>query len=192
MASSIFLNIPQRPELINAILKTVIKKTQNIALIGMPGCGKSTVGKYLVQLINRPLADIDELIAAAAGKNIPRIFAEDGEDFFRQIETRILSEQAAKNGTVIATGGGIVTRAENFDLLRQNSLIIYLKRDLNDLEKKDRPLSGSIGIETLAKQRLPLYETWSDIIIDVKESPELTAMEISKEIENYISCHLPV
>jgi len=192
MASCLFLNIPQRPELVNIIKKAITDKTQNIALIGMPGCGKSTASKNIAQAMNRPLADIDELITEAAGKSIPQIFAEDGEDAFRRMETQILREQAAKNGIVIATGGGVVTRAENLNLLRQNSLIIYLKRGLNDLEKKGRPLSGSVGIETLAKQRLPLYEAWSDIIVNVKAAPELTAAEIIKEIENYSTCHLSV
>jgi len=183
MASRLFLDAPERPELVSAIINAIIKKTRNIALIGMPGCGKSTAGKNLSQSLERPLADIDELITAAAGKSIPQIFAEDGEELFRRTETRILGEQAAKSGAVIATGGGIVTRAENLDLLRQNSLIVFLKRDLTELATTGRPLSGSIGIETLAKQRLPLYEAWSDIIIEVEASPELTAARILKAIE---------
>jgi len=153
-------------------------KIKNIALIGMPGCGKSTVGKVLSQTMKRPLADIDSLIEAAAGKNIPRIFAEEGEDAFRQMETRILGEEAAKSGMIIATGGGIVTRAENLDLLRQNSVIVYLKRDLKELVTDGRPLSGSVGIETLAKQRIHLYEAWSDFMIHVEEDPQKTAARI--------------
>ena len=170
-------------ELVNTIVNAVTKKTQNIALIGMPGCGKSTAGKNLAQAMNRPLADIDELITAAAGKSIPRIFAEDGEESFRKIETRILAEETAKSGAVIATGGGIVTRSENHDLLKQNSLVIFLKRGLTELSTAGRPLSNSIGIETLAKQRLPSYEAWSDIIIESEANPELTAAQILKAIE---------
>lgn len=156
---------------------------KNIALIGMPGCGKSTVGKLLAEKLNYPLADIDQLIEAAAKKSIPQIFAEDGEEIFRKLETHALSGQAAKTGTVIAAGGGIVTRTENLPLLKQNSIIIYLKRRLEELETKNRPLSGSVGIETLAKQRLPLYEMWSDYTVDVEENPGKTVNRILEKIE---------
>jgi len=173
----------ERSQLTDKIINAVISRTRNIALIGMPGCGKSTIGKQLAKTLNRPLADIDELIASCAEKNIPRIFAEDGEETFRGIETRVLGEQAARSGIVIATGGGIVTRPENFNLLRQNSLIIYLKRGLNELTVSGRPLSGSVGIETLAKQRLPLYESWSDCIIDIEANPGLTVKKILNTLE---------
>ncbi|MCL2181157.1 MAG: hypothetical protein FWB83_08515, partial [Treponema sp.] len=165
MASRLFLNEPERGgsvSLIEKIVSAVISKTRNIALIGMPGCGKSTVGKILAGEMNRPLADIDSLIEAAAGKSIPRIFKEDGEDFFRGLETQALGGETKKSGIVIAAGGGVVTRHENLDLLRQNSVILYLKRGLSGLVTEGRPLSGSVGIETLAKQRLHLYEAWSD------------------------------
>ena len=160
----------------------MLNETRNIALIGMPGCGKSTIGKILAQTVNRPLADIDRLIEKAAGKSIPRIFTEDGEDTFRQIETRLLGEEAAKSGMVIATGGGVVTRHENLGCLRKNSIIIYLKRDLSELITTDRPLSQSKGIEMLAKQRLPLYEGWSDCVIDIDKNHEKTVMRILEAI----------
>jgi shikimate dehydrogenase len=159
-------------------------KTRNIALIGMPGCGKSTVGRILAEKLERPFSDIDELIEKAAGKCIPKIFAEDGEESFRLLETRILGEEAKKNGLVIATGGGVVTRPENLDLLRKNSLVIFLKRDLSELVTEGRPLSKSEGIEALAKQRLPLYETWSDYTIPVESNPQQTAIRILNEVKN--------
>jgi len=167
------------------------KKIKNIALIGMPGCGKSTVGKTLSQVMNRPLADIDSLIEESAGKNIPRIFAEDGEEEFRRLETRTLrsalrralGREAAKSGIVIAAGGGVVTRPENLELLRQNSVIVYLKRALKDLEVKGRPLSGSVGIEALAAQRLHLYEEWCDYAVQVENNPQETAMRILQTLE---------
>ncbi|MDR2597413.1 MAG: AAA family ATPase [Treponema sp.] len=182
-ASRLFLDVPARPELVNKIHKLILKRTQNIALIGMPGCGKSTVGRLLAQKTGRPFIDIDGQIEAAAGKSIPQIFSEDGEETFRQLETRVLAEEAKKSGTVLATGGGGVTRPENFDLLRQNSLIVYLKRELTELITDGRPLSQNVGIQALANKRLPLYEAWSDFAVQVEAKPEQTAARIEEVIQ---------
>jgi len=187
-ASRLFLEgsinpMAARPELVNKIHDAILKKTQNIALIGMPGCGKSTVGRLLAQKMGRPFADIDTQIEAAAGKPIPQIFAEDGEEVFRQLETRALAEEAKKSGAVLATGGGVVTRPENLDLLRQNSLIVYLKRELTDLITDGRPLSQNMGIQALAGKRLPLYETWSDFAVQVEAKPEQTAARIEEVVQ---------
>jgi len=183
-ASRLFLDGPSRPELVNKIHDVILKETQNIALIGMPGCGKSTVGRLLAQAMGRPFTDIDRQIEAAAGKSIPKIFTGDGEEAFRQLETRILGEETKKSGIVIATGGGVVTQQENLDLLQQNSIIVYLKRKLNELVTDGRPLSRGIGIQTLAEQRLPLYETWSDCAVQVEAKPELTAVRIQEVIRD--------
>jgi len=186
MASRLFLarqaNESARPELIDKIAALILRETQNIALIGMPGCGKSTVGRLLAQAMGRQFADIDERTAAAAGKSIPQIFAEDGEETFRRMETHILGEEAKKSGMVIATGGGVVTQPENLELLRQNSLIVYLKRELNELVTDGRPLSCGVGVQVLAEQRLPLYDTWSDCAVQVEAKPEQTAASIQKAI----------
>jgi len=182
-ASRLFLNAPARPELVNKIHDAILKRTQNIAIIGMPGCGKSTVGRFLAEKTGRPFTDIDGQIEAAAGKKIPQIFAEDGEEAFRQLETRVLAEEAKKSGAVLATGGGVVTRPENLDLLRQNSLIVYLKRELTDLITDGRPLSQSIGIQALAGKRLPLYEAWSDYAVQVQAKPEQTAARIEEVVQ---------
>jgi shikimate dehydrogenase len=181
-ASRLFLDCPPRPELVNGIHKMILQKTQNIALIGMPGCGKSTIGKTLAKAMERPFVDIDKRIEEVAGKSIPQIFAEGGEEAFRQLETTVLGEEAKASGMVISAGGGVVTRPENRDRLRQNSLIVYLKRELADLATDGRPLSQGVGIQTLAEQRLPLYETWSDCVVAVEANPDLTAMRIQEAI----------
>ena len=149
----------------------------------MPGCGKSTVGKSLAHKAGRPFADIDTLIEKTAGKSIPDIFTETGEEAFRQLETQVLIEESKKSNMVIATGGGIVTRLENLDLLRQNSFIIYLKRDLADLNINGRPLSQGLGVEALANQRLPLYEAWSDLAVNVQADCDKTAERILEELQ---------
>jgi shikimate dehydrogenase len=182
-ASRLFLDGTARPELVNKIHDAILKKTRNIALIGMPGCGKSTVGRILAQKMGRPFADIDGLIEAAAGRKIPRIFAEDGEETFRQLETRVLAGEAKKSGMVLATGGGVVTRPENLDLLRQNSLIVYLKRELTELITEGRPLSQNIGIQALADKRLPLYDAWSDFAVQVEAKPDQTAVRIEEVVQ---------
>jgi len=183
MASRLFLDGPARPWLIDKVLGALIKKTRNIALIGMPGCGKSTVGSSLARMMGIPFADIDALIEEVAGKSIPEIFDEDGEEAFRSLETRVLGVEAGKNGQVIATGGGVVTQPENLGLLLQNSLIVYLKRDLTELKTAGRPLSCGLGVERLADQRLPLYEAWSDHTVSVDADPERTAKRILEAIE---------
>jgi len=183
MGSRLFLGIPARQELVPVIINEINKITRNIVIIGMPGCGKSTVGKQLAQLTGRPFYDIDTLIETSAGKSIPWIFAEEGEAAFRSMETRILAAEAKKSGSVIATGGGAVTQPCNLDLLRQNSIIVFLQRDLNELCTEGRPLSQSQGIETIATQRLHLYEAWSDHIIKAEADPGSTAKRILEVIQ---------
>jgi len=178
MASRLFTCGSARPELVKKITDEILRKTLNIALIGMPGCGKTTVGRMLAEKTHRVFADIDELIEVAAGKSIPRIFAEDGEEAFRGLETRILSDETKKSGLVIATGGGVVTRPENLDLLRQNSLVIYLERDLSELIAEGRPLSIKDGVKKLADERLNLYKSWSDYTVPVQANPDLTSGKI--------------
>ncbi len=153
-------------------------QTRNIALIGMPGCGKSTVGQILAEIMGCPFADIDALIVEAAGKSIPDIFAEEGEEAFRKMETDILAREAGESGRVIATGGGVVTRPRNLDLLRPHCHIIYLKRDISELATAGRPLSQSVGIAALAEKRVPLYAAWCDCAVSVESVPERTAQRI--------------
>ena len=141
-------------------------ETRNILLIGMPGCGKSTVGRALARTLSRPLADLDEEIAARAGMSIPEIFAGQGEEAFRRLEHQVLLEAARKSGTVIACGGGIVTRPENFDPMRRNSAVVFLRRDLALLPSAGRPLSQRDGPEKLYRQRKPLYEKAADFAVD--------------------------
>ena len=174
--------IQERAALACGIAREIEKKARNIALIGMPGCGKSTAGRLLAQATGRSFIDIDEVIETAAGKTIPRIFAEDGEEVFRSLETRALSDAGKKSGAVIATGGGVVTRQENYGLLRQNSLIVYLERGLDELDAAGRPLSLDAGIRNLAGQRLHLYETWSNFTIRVVSDPDITALKIREAV----------
>lgn len=158
------------------------RETQNIALIGMPGCGKTTVGRALADLLGRPFYDADEQIEARAGRKIPDIFAQDGEAAFRKLETEVLAELSRQSGAVIATGGGVVTREENRDLLRQNSTIVWLQRDLHSLPLAGRPVSQSRPLNELAAERMPLYRAWCDAAVEVC-GPEETAKAIQRELK---------
>ena len=143
------------------------RESENIVLIGMPGCGKSTIGRRLAELSGREAVEIDALIAEAAGKTIPEIFAQDGEEEFRRIETEVLMREGAGKGKIIMTGGGAVTRERNYAPLHQNGKIYQITRDLDKLATKGRPLSKDR--ETLIKMyeiRKPMYEAFRDVLIE--------------------------
>ncbi len=156
---------------------------ENIVLIGMPGCGKTTVGKALSKLSGKKLYDTDELIEKEIGISIPEFFEKNGEQAFREIESRIISEISRLSGAIIATGGGAVTRRENYPLLHQNSRIVWLKRDLNLLPIDGRPVSKSRPAEELYSERRPLYEAFSDYEVNNSGSPEETAKAILEAVK---------
>ena len=174
-------NIPaERVAEITALLE---KQTKNLLLIGMPGCGKTTVGRELSRLLDRPLEDVDQRITEQAGRPIPEIFAQEGEMGFRVREHRALCEIAKESGRVISCGGGIVTRRENWDPMRQKSTVIYLRRDLALLPTGGRPMSQANPVEELYRQRAPLYEQLADLTVDNRGTPEETAREIIRRLE---------
>ena len=166
----------------NKILCQLEREMQNIILIGMPGCGKSTIGRRLAEKLNRPFYDADEEIVKVIGCSIPEFFAKEGEAAFRQVETQILSELGKKSSCVIATGGGCVTRAENHPLLHQNGKLIWLQRDLDRLPKDGRPISQRSDLRSLYQARKTSYERFCDIMIENDRSPEETVSEILQRL----------
>lgn len=138
---------------------------ENIILVGMPGCGKSSVGKLLAERLGKSFADADAEIEGKAQMQIPEIFAKHGEDGFRRLETEVLSDLGQQSGLVIATGGGCVTRSENYPLLHQNGRIYWLQRDISSLPTDGRPLSQTGRLEEMYRIRKPLYEQFADFII---------------------------
>ena len=155
----------------------------NLILIGMMGCGKSTVGRLAAEKLGLAFVDTDERIERASGRTIPEIFASEGEEGFRIREHRALCEVSKESGRVIACGGGIVTRKENWDPMRQNSTVIYLRRDLSLLPTSGRPMSQANPVEKLYRQRAPLYEQLADLMVDNQGTPEETAQEIIRRLE---------
>ena len=156
---------------------------RHIFIIGMPGSGKSTVGKALAQKLNRPFVDADAKIAEAAGMDIPSIFSNFGEARFRELETEVLQEFGKRSGQIIATGGGCVTRNVNYHPLHQNGKIIWIRRNIDALPTDGRPLSQSNDLHTLYNQRKPMYEAFSDFAIDNDGKPPETLDKILALLE---------
>lgn len=142
------------------------EQMENIALIGMAGCGKSTIGRQLAKETGKKFVDADKEIEALAGKSIPEIFAQDGEEEFRRLETEVLASLGKQSGLVIATGGGCVTREENYPLLHQNSRILWIKRDPAKLPTAGRPLSQKTAPAVLYEQRKSMYAAFADAAVE--------------------------
>lgn len=146
------------------IIKAMKQQMGNIVLIGMPGTGKSLIGKLLAELTGKTLQDTDAKIEEEAKMTIPEIFEKEGETGFRDRESAICKKLGKERNLIIATGGGAILRPENVDALRQNGTLVHITRSIDKLPTRGRPLSQNI--ETLKKmeaQRMPLYKSAADI-----------------------------
>lgn len=146
------------------IIKSMKQRMGNIVLIGMPGTGKSLIGKLLAELTGKTLQDTDAKIEEEAKMTIPEIFEKEGEAGFRDRESAICKKLGKERNLIIATGGGAILRPENVDALRQNGTLVHITRSIDKLPTRGRPLSKNI--ETLKKmeaQRMPLYKSAADI-----------------------------
>ena len=169
---------------IGKIHEILRKQMENIVLVGMPGCGKSTVGGMLAALLHKKFVDIDAEIVKQAGMSIPEIFQKSGEDGFREWETQVLTQIGKESGLVIATGGGAVTRSENYPLVHQNGRIVWLKRSIHSLPTDDRPLSQKNRLEEMYAVRKPMYEAFSDCAVVNDGDLNETVKQIL-EVEGY-------
>ena len=149
----------------------------------MPGCGMRAVGRALGRRLGKEFADLDLLIAERAGKSIPDIFAQEGEDAFRALETQIVREAGARTGCVLSAGGGVVTREENYAPLHQNGVIVHLRRDVSLLPTAGRPVSQSTDLRELWRRRAPLYAAFADLTADNAGTIEDAADQMIKELE---------
>lgn len=165
-AAELFLKRSLPKYLVEEITQTLSKQTSNIVLIGMPGCGKTTTAFALKRLTGRPAFDIDHLIVERAGCTIPEIFANQGEEAFRRLETQVLADTCKMSGCIIATGGGVVTRPENRPLIRQNGICVFLNRSDDSLPTDGRPVSQTFGLAKLRERRMPLYRAWADYTVN--------------------------
>ena len=157
------------------IIAQLWRDRTNLVLVGMPGCGKTTVGRALARLSGKPFVDLDEEIVRRAGKSIPDIFRAEGEGAFRALEAQALAEICAQSGQVIATGGGAVLRAENRAAMRRTGRVYFLRRALEELPTDGRPLSRKGSLEEMYRVRKPLYSAAADVVIDNSVALEETA-----------------
>ena len=170
-------------DVIEPILDKLKYAMKNTVLIGMPGCGKTTIGRLLAEKTGREFVDADAEIVRLAGKSIPEIFAQDGEEVFRNYETQVLENLGKQSRLIIATGGGCVTRERNYPLLHQNGEIFWIRRKIDDLPTDGRPLSQKNSLAEMYKVREPLYDGWNDWFINNDDTPEEAAWQIMNVME---------
>ncbi len=166
------------------VLSALHRQLENIVLIGMPGCGKSTIADALAVQMGREVVHLDETIVQRAGLSIPEIFLQHGEDYFRALESDCIREVGKRTGIIISTGGGCVTRAENYAPLHQNGRLFHLVRDLQCLPTEGRPLSQRTDTATLWAQRKAQYEAFADVVIDNNGTVAQTLAHLTKEWNN--------
>ena len=183
MASELFTNTKIDDTLIDNAVKNIKTQTGNIVLIGMAGVGKSTIAKELSKRLQKPVIDTDQLIEQREGKKISQIFAQYGEEYFRKVESQVLMDVGKQNGNIIATGGGVVERDENKFYIKQNAIVVNLVRDLEKLDRKNRPLSTDLdAVKKLFIRRKDKYLDFSDFTIDNNYDLQITIEKIMEKL----------
>lgn len=179
-AAEHFFNTEFEENIIDEIVKRLSFELTNIILVGMPGCGKTTIGTALAEHYGRKLVDTDALIIEKAGMPIPQIFEEQGEPGFRKIEAEAVREVGKEKELIIATGGGVVVTPENHDALRQNGTVIFINRDISVLPTDGRPLSQQNKLSDMFQKRLPLYRSICHYEVDGNGTIEEVAERIER------------
>lgn len=179
-----FTGEPIDDSCIEMIYSRLRRQMENIILIGMPGCGKTTVGASLANILSRPLKDADAELEQAVGRKITEILPTDGEASFRSLESETLLDLGKQSGLVIATGGGCVTIPNNYEKLHRNGTIVWLKRDLDLLPTDGRPLSQTGHLQEMHQKRAPLYARFADFSVENSGDPQETAEEIIRILED--------
>lgn len=169
-------------EKIEVVTAELARQMENIVLIGMPGCGKSTVGKALSERLGRTFVDADTAIERVAGMPIPAIFRDYGEACFRDLEASVLAELGKQSGLVIATGGGCILREENYTSLHQNGRILWLRRALDALPTEGRPLSQTTDLRAMYEIRAPRYARFADMVVENDAELSEVLMHILEEL----------
>ncbi|MEL7609252.1 MAG: shikimate kinase [Bacillota bacterium] len=165
-AAELFCRTPIPEELVLKAFQTMSRALENIVLVGMPGSGKTAIGRRLAEKMGREFYDTDARVEALAGKSIPEIFNENGEPAFRALERRAVKELAGHTKIVLATGGGAPLDIGNRDALRSSGYIVCLQRELSALAREGRPLSADpAALEKMAEVRLPIYRDYADLCI---------------------------
>lgn len=183
-ASALFTGTKADEALIERAYQSVLRQKRSIVLMGMPSCGKTTIGRLLSQMTGRKLLDTDEMVVQRAGCSIPEIFAREGEQAFRALEREAVAQAGKQSGVVIATGGGVPLDARNVAALEQNGVLLFLDRPLEALSATpDRPLSSSESLlRSRFAERYPIYSAACDVRIGVSGTPENTARQALRAI----------
>lgn len=168
---------------IEPLFRAIWADRANIALVGMPSCGKTTIGRMLAKALGKRFVDLDAEIERASGQSVPSIFETQGEAGFRRWEQRVTERFAKESGQVLSCGGGAVKTPANVRALRRNGLVVYLERPVEKLRVGgSRPLSTDReALERMAAERRPLYEAAADITVDNSGEPFARAAEAAKE-----------
>lgn len=181
--SSVRIFLERKPETdILAVTRDISRRFENVALIGMPGSGKTTTGKILARLMQREFVDTDEYILNETGLTPAQIIESFGEEKFRELEHKALQKISAGHSLVISTGGGVVVNENNRHLLKQNSFVVFLERPLPELETASRPLSKNLG--ELYNARIEKYRQFGDTAVQAADTPEKTARRIYEAFNN--------
>ena len=163
---------------------------KNIILIGMPASGKSTIGSLLSNEINFEFYDADKYLEECENREISDIFSEDGEDYFRELETKYLEELSKKDGIIISTGGGAVKKEKNMEIVKKNGIVIFLNRKLENIAKENheaRPLLKNLdNLRKLYDERIKLYHKYSDIVVENDDNMEVIINRIVMALKGKI------
>ena len=166
------------------IYSEIFSLKQNVVLTGMPGSGKTTVGKILKDLLNKEFVDTDELIEKKENSSIKEIFSIHGEKYFRELEKSVIEEVSKKNGQIISTGGGAILNEENVKNLKLNGKVFFLDRDVSEIvPTDDRPLSSNVyDLKKRYEERYPLYSSTADVVIKVDVDENSVANKIVRSL----------
>ena len=165
---------------------------KNIVLIGMMGSGKSTCARLLGKALGRPVVDTDRLVEELGGMSISEMFEKHGEDYMRDLETEVCRRLGAKEGLIIATGGGLPLREENRNCLRENGIVVFLNRDpgeiYDSMDTSGRPLAqqGKTAFLERFSQREPVYRAFAHVVVEEFASPKITVRTILEQLEGQI------
>ena len=186
VASEFFFDTKYPESLGNSIFKKILSSKENIVFAGMPGCGKSTIGAEIAKALNREFIDSDAYIWQTTGLKPDQIIREKGVDAFRDIEAECIKEISSKQNCVISTGGGAILREKNVKFLKQNGIIIFIDRKIENIKPTDdRPLSNNQEkLKTLYKERYPIYKACADFTVENNKDINSVKNEILKIWEN--------
>lgn len=183
-ARDLFLGAPCDDGVIYDIVRKLEFEKQNIVLVGMSGCGKTTIGKLLADRLGKDFVDTDEQLIKLFGKSIARVFKEDGEQAFRAAEREVVQAISQQNGLIIATGGGAPLSEVSRERLKQNAVTLYITRDVQSLDRTGRPLAVSEQrVKDMLAVRDPIYRAISDFVVSNDTTPQQAVETILKELK---------